>query len=121
MGAPMQSPLLFAVGSNDHESVRDLLMYRADVNYTPVGREPPVCVAFRHRMLMIAGTLLEHRADPLSRDYAGPRPGGATEEAEGVTLPELADGNQVLCQLLLRHAPADATVYASDSVPRYQT
>ena len=50
MGAPMQSPLLFAVGSHDHDSVEDLLIFRADVNFTPQGREPPVCVAVRHRM-----------------------------------------------------------------------
>ena len=75
-------------------------MARADVNYTPFGREPPVCVAVRHRMHTIARTLLTYRADIHSRGFSVPPPGCDASGYEGPTLNELALGDQTLTHLL---------------------
>ena len=45
IGLTQQSPLLYAVRLH-RESVEDLLIARADVNYAPSEFEPPLCVAF---------------------------------------------------------------------------
>ena len=58
LGIAQQSPLLYAVGLQNNAAVEDLLIARAEVNYAPVGFEPPLCVAIRHRMVEIAKTLL---------------------------------------------------------------
>ena len=88
MGSPMQSPLLFAVGSNDHESVEDLL-----IAFTPWGREPPICVAVRHRIREVTRTLLHYRADLTARGFSVPPPGCEASRYEGPTLTELSAGD----------------------------
>ena len=66
LGLAQQSPLLYAVGSQNNDAVEDLLIARADVNYAPAGLESPLCVAIRHRMGEIAKTLLTYTADEVT-------------------------------------------------------
>ena len=116
MGSPMQSPLLFAIGSRDRESVEDLLMARADVNYTPFGREPPVYISFHHRMHMIARTLLTYQPNINSRGFSVHPPGCDASGYEGPTLTELAVGDQTLTHLLAVFRQDSACTWEGTSV-----
>ena len=69
LGEARQSPLLYAIGLYDKEAVEDLLMARANVDYAPIGLEPPLCVAVRHRMGEIAKVLLSYHADVEARGH----------------------------------------------------
>ena len=53
LGSPERAPLSIAVGANDQESVEELFAYQADPDRAPEGRDPPLCVAVRHRMRRI--------------------------------------------------------------------
>ena len=97
MGVPQQSPLLYAIGCNDPETVQYLLSARAEVNYTPSGREPPLCVAVRGHMVGIARLLLEYGADVNVRGF------GIGNRQEGATLEELATGNPAILAILHEH------------------
>ena len=98
LGEARQSPLLYAIGLHDKEAVEDLLMARANVDYAPIGLEPPLCVAVRHRMGEIAKVLLSYHADVEARGH----PTGPDREA-GPTAIELASEDSALSQLLRAH------------------
>ena len=102
MGVPQQSPLLYAIGCSDPETVQYLLSARAEVNYTPSGREPPISVAVRGHMVGIARLLLEYGADVNVRGFAAHRmdPGNSQN---GATLEELAAGNPAILAILHEH------------------
>ena len=109
LGLAQQSPLLYAVGSQNNDSVEDLLIARADVNYAPAGLEPPLCVAIRHRMGEIAKTLLTYTADVTVRGHP---PGGSAEhDAHGPTVTDLASDDRAL-QLLLRAHQSSNTAHS---------
>ena len=67
LGDSRQSPLLYAIGIQDKDAVQDLLIARANTDIAPLGMEPPLCVAVRHRMGDIAQMLLTYHADVEAR------------------------------------------------------
>ena len=78
------------MGLQDKETVEDLLIAGADVNYAPAGLESPLCVALRHCMGSIAKTLLTYKAHVPVPGH--PLNGSLDEEGNpmGPTLTELA-------------------------------
>ena len=96
LGTPQQSPLLFAIGMQDKEAVEDLLIARANVNCAPEGREPPLCVAVRHRMGSIARTLLIYQADVTVRGHTSVELDAEEGNPLGPTLTELASDDRAM-------------------------
>ena len=98
LGESRQSPLLYAIGIQDKEAVEDLLMARASADCAPIGLEPPLCVAVRHRMGDIAKVLLSYHADVEARSQpAGP------DSGLGPTATDLAAEDPELAQLFRTH------------------
>ena len=98
-GEARQSPLLYAIGIQDKEAVEDLLIAKANADCAPVGLEPPLCVAVRHRMGDIAKVLLSYHADVEARSL----PTGPGSDF-GPTATELAAEDPALAQLFRAHA-----------------
>ena len=99
LGESRQSPLLYAIGIQDKEAVQDLLIARANADCAPIGLEPPLCVAVRHRMGDIAKVLLSYHADVEARS----QPTGPASEF-GPTATELAAADPALAQLFRAHS-----------------
>ena len=99
LGEARQSPLLYAIGIQDKEAVEDLLIARANADCAPIGLEPPLCVAVRHRMGDIAKVLLSYHADVEARS----QPTGPDSEF-GPTATELAAEDPALAQLFRAHS-----------------
>ena len=99
LGESRQSPLLYAIGIQDKEAVQDLLIARANADCAPIGLEPPLCVAVRHRMGDIAKVLLSYHADVEARS----QPTGQAGEF-GPTATELAEADPALAQLFRAHS-----------------
>ena len=99
LGEERQSPLLYAIGIQDRESVEDLLMARANVDCAPIGLEPPLCVAICHRMGDIAKVLLSYHADVEVRSQPT-----CPDSEIGPTATELAAEDPALAQLFRAHS-----------------
>ena len=99
LGDSRQSPLLYAIGIQDKEAVQDLLIARANTDIAPLGMEPPLCVAVRHRMGDIAQMLLTYHADVEARS----QPTDPASEF-GPTATELAAADPALAQLFRAHS-----------------
>ena len=99
LGESRQSPLLYAIGIQDKEAVQDLLIARANADCAPIGLEPPLCVAVRHRMGDIAKVLLSYHADVEARS----QPTNPASEF-GPTATELAAADPALAQLFRAHS-----------------
>ena len=99
LGESRQSPLLYAIGIQDTEAVQDLLIARANADCAPLGLEPPLCVAVRHRMGDIAQVLLSYHADVEARS----QPTDPASEF-GPTATELAAADPALAQLFRAHS-----------------
>ena len=99
LGEARQSPLLYAIGIQDKEAVEDLLMARANVDCAPIGLEPPLCVAVRHRMGDIAKVLLSYHADVEVRSQPI-----CPDSEIGPTATELAAEDPALAQLFRAHS-----------------
>ena len=84
---------------SDKEAVEDLLIARANADCAPIGLEPPLCVAVRHRMGDIAKVLLSYHADVEARS----QPTGPDSEF-GPTATELAAEDPALAQLFRAHS-----------------
>ena len=99
LGESRQSPLLYAIGIQDKDAVQDLLIARANADCAPIGLEPPLCVAVRHRMGDIAKVLLSYHADVEARS----QPTNSASEF-GPTATELAAADPALAQLFRAHS-----------------
>ena len=99
LGESRQSPLLYAIGIQDKDAVQDLLIARANADCAPIGMEPPLCVAVRHRMGDIAKVLLSYHADVEARS----QPTNSASEF-GPTATELAAADPALAQLFSAHS-----------------
>ena len=107
LGVTQQSPLLFAVGLQNHDAVEDLLIAGADANYAPAGLEPPLCVALRHRLGEVAKTLLTYTADVAGRGH--PPSGSVGDDTLGPTATDLAADDRALLLLLRAHQTTHTT------------
>ena len=97
------SPLFYAIGMQNQAAVEDLLIASAEVNHTPVGREPPFCVTIRHLMGSITKTLLMYQADVELRGLAFVQSDAEEEIPLGPTPTELASDDRAMSSLLLTY------------------
>ena len=74
-------------------------MARANVDCAPIGLEPPLCVAIRHRMGDIAQVLLSYHADGDVRSQPT-----CSDSEIGPTATELAAEDPALAQLFRAHS-----------------
>ena len=88
---------------SDKEAVEDLLIARANADCAPIGLEPPLCVAVRHRMGDIAKVLLSYHADvgvrsqptcPNSEIGSRATESAAEDPASGHAVPRMISGSQ---------------------------